>query len=227
MKPSTPSRSLDAAAAFDPTDPHGFHAHDTHGHHIVSLRTLLIVLSWLLVFTILTVFASRFEIWIAQAFKVEVPQSVNVLIAMSIAVIKGLLVVLFFMQLKYDSKLNSIIFAFCLLTVGIFLGFTALDLFSRDAIDRVKKHEIVAGGSGNFNRSEWHYDKDGQWVFGSVQVDSNVSVAEHARVRAREDGHAEHHDESGPAVSTANRSLQMTGLMVFAPKEDHAEPEDH
>ncbi len=219
-----------AKPAFDPLDPHGFHTGDTHGHVIVSLRTLLGVLVALLVLTVLTVFASRFEVFIAEAFQVEVPQSVNVLIAMSIAVIKGLLVVLFFMQLRYDSPLNAMIFAFCLLTMGIFLSFTALDLFTREAVDRIKEGEIVAGGLGNFTREEMVFDEiHGHWVKQKITV-SNTPVYLHAKTRTRPDdgAHGAHHEDEHVLASDANTSIPMKGLLLFAPQShgpgDHSEP---
>ena len=128
-------------------DPHGFHAHDAHkGHVIISGFTLVAVLTVLLFFTILTVFASRGEVWIAETFEIGIPQWVNVAIAMSIAVIKASLVCMYFMQLKYDNKLNTVIFLFCLFAAALFLGLTAIDLGQRDTIYDWKSGSIVPGG---------------------------------------------------------------------------------
>jgi cytochrome c oxidase subunit 4 len=128
-------------------DPH--HVHDEehgHGHVIVSTFTLLNVLAVLLVLTILTVFASRSEVWIAETFDVLIPQWVNVSIAMSIAVVKGSLVCLFFMQLKYDKRLNAAIFLFCLFAAALFLGLTSLDLGQRDTVYEWRAGEVSPGG---------------------------------------------------------------------------------
>lgn len=210
-------------ATFDPTDPHGFHAHDTHGHVILSLRTLLGVLVALMVFTVLTVFASRFEVWIAEAFHVEIPQIVNVAIAMSIAVVKALLVALFFMQLRYDAPLNSMIFAFCILTFGVFLSFTAIDLFGRDAIDPTKQGELVAGGVGNVTRYERVFnEKSGTWERKRITIPSGTAVTAHAKNRSRPGEHHDSHADDHAPLSTASRSIPMTGLMLFAPKDAHA-----
>jgi len=127
-------------------DPHHAEEHHAHGHTIVSTFTLINVLAVLLVLTILTVFASRSEVWIADTFDVLIPQWVNVSIAMSIAVVKGSLVCLFFMQLKYDKRLNAAIFLFCLFAAALFLGLTSLDLGQRATVYEWRAGEVSPGG---------------------------------------------------------------------------------
>lgn len=133
------------AHAIDPMDPHGFQSHD-HGHVVVDWRILIAVLTALLFFTVLTVSAANFEKWIAAEFDVVIPTWINVFVAMSIAVIKASLVCLFFMQLIYDKFLNSIIFLFCLLALGLFLGFSALDLGGRGLVNSFTAGERKPGG---------------------------------------------------------------------------------
>lgn len=128
-------------------DPHGEHE-EHHGHIIVSFWTLTTVLAVLLAFTVLTVACSRGEIWAAQTFKVDIPQWVNISIALSIATIKGILVLLFFMQLKYDNKVNAVIFSACLFCVALFLGFSMIDLDNRGTIYAFKTRQIELGGNG-------------------------------------------------------------------------------
>jgi cytochrome c oxidase subunit 4 len=127
---------------------YGSHGHGSHGHVIVPLFTLRTILLALLFFTLLTVGLSKAEEWLAVTFDFGIPQWVNVVVALSIAVVKTALVVLFFMQLKYDSPLNGMIFIFTLLTVASFLGFTMIDLGGRTTIDRFKGEYIVPGGTG-------------------------------------------------------------------------------
>lgn len=124
------------------------HGHKDHGHTIVSVATLRTVLALLLFFTLLTVGATVVEVWIAETFNVLIPQWVNVFVALSIAAVKTTIVVMFFMQLKYDNPLNTMIFVFTLLTVCFFLGFTALDLGNRGTLDRFKSGQITPGGTG-------------------------------------------------------------------------------
>jgi len=130
------------------SEEYGAHGHKDHGHVIVSLWTLRLVLIALLFFTLLTVGAAQLEELIATLFHVNIPNWMNAGVALSIAVVKTSLVVLFFMQLKYDNPLNGMIFIFTVMTVAFFLGFTTLDLGNRQTIDRFKGRYIVPGGTG-------------------------------------------------------------------------------
>ncbi len=124
------------------------HGHKDHGHVIVPLITLRLILGALLFFTLLTVGAALAEQWLANTFQVLIPQWINVFVAISIATVKTILVVMFFMQLKYDNPMNTAIFIFTVLTVAFFLGFTALDLGNRGTIDRLKSQYVQPGGFG-------------------------------------------------------------------------------
>lgn len=130
----------------DSIDPH--HEEHHHGHVILSTFTLVSVLLALLFFTALTVFASRFEIWFGEVFHVEVANWINIAIVLSIATIKSVMVGMYFMQLKYDHPVNAIIFLFCLFALGLFLGFTMLDLGTRGHVYAYKGVELQAGGQG-------------------------------------------------------------------------------
>ncbi len=138
-----------AEHAYDPKDPHGFHAHDhDHGHVIVSWQTLLAVLVALLILTALTIFQAQFEIHADKTWGWDIPGWVNIVLAMVIATIKGSLVVLFFMQLWYDKGVNTVLFLFTIFAVWLFLMFTMIDLSGRSTIVQWRGGEVVAGGSG-------------------------------------------------------------------------------
>ena len=128
------------------------YSHGHHGHVIVPKRVLLTVLGVLMFFTLLTVGAAQAEQWISHTFDVVIPQWVNVAVALSIATIKSIIVVMFFMQLKYDSPLNSIVMGFTFFAVGLFFFFTMIDLGNRDAIYPYKSGEIQRGGMGINNQ---------------------------------------------------------------------------
>jgi len=97
-------------------------------HHIVPFRTLIIVFASLIGLTLIT--------WLTATY---VDAGVlNVPIAIAIACAKAFLVVLFFMALKYDSKMNALILSTGALFVVIFIAFTALDVFFRDMVDEVE-----------------------------------------------------------------------------------------
>lgn len=137
------------AAAFDEVDPHGQHSHGQHDSHvIIGPKTLLAVLAFLLMFTALTVAFARFEIYIQDAFNIMLPWWVNVIGAMTIASIKSLMVMAYFMQLKYDNPINSVAMLLCVFCLCIFLAFTGLDLFTRGNIYDYKAGPVVAGGTG-------------------------------------------------------------------------------
>ena len=133
-------------------DPHGFHA-GHGGHHISSILCVTSVLVALLAFTMLTVFASRAEMWIAVTFDVVVPQWINVVVALGIAVIKSMLVALYFMHLRHDNPLNAVIFCSCLFVFTLFVGLVMIDLGNRDTIYSWKSGEIIRGGLGGVVRN--------------------------------------------------------------------------
>jgi cytochrome c oxidase subunit 4 len=104
-------------------------AHGSHAaHHHVSPASLYwTVWGGLMVFTVITVLAYKIPLWLNVNLG-----AANVLIAMAIATTKASLVVLFFMGLKYDKKFLSIAFLSSLIFLGLFLGFTLLDINTRE-----------------------------------------------------------------------------------------------
>lgn len=96
--------------------------HDDHGvAHVLPISTLLGVFFALLFLTWLTVSASMFIAARPQFHSFGVP------IAMAIATVKALLVILYFMHLRYDKPLNNIIFFFCFAFFFLFISFTLID----------------------------------------------------------------------------------------------------
>jgi cytochrome c oxidase subunit 4 len=137
------------ATGFDETDPHGQAQHGQHESHVIVgpfiLRTILLIL---LFFTALTVGIAQLEIAVQNWFGIYLPWWVNVVGAMSIATIKSILVMAYFMQLKYDNPINTVAMLFCFFALGLFLLFTGLDLFSRDKIYDFKAGPVISGGTG-------------------------------------------------------------------------------
>lgn len=91
-----------------------------HAHTVVSPKVYAVVFGALLIFTALTVFASGLELGIF-----------NAVVALAIAVIKGTLVVLFFMHIRYSSRL-------VMLTIcsGFFIFLVLISLTLTDYISR-------------------------------------------------------------------------------------------
>jgi caa(3)-type oxidase subunit IV len=221
----------DAEYADYMADPHAFHpehhgagehGHDGEGHHVTSLVLLRVVLGILVFFTIVTVASSRAEIWIADTFDLYIPTLVNVFIAMSIATIKAVFVVAIFMHLKWDNRLNLLVFLFTLMGVGLFIGLTAMDLGHRKEIYDWKAEQIQPGGLGNLTRGE--------------DETISVSMVEHARNRAiQKYGEAEYakkaaekHGDHGDhePMRSPNRTRAMHGLtsglfLTAAPADEH------
>lgn len=140
-----------ASGSFDELDPHGFEkpGHGQHHSHvIVGPFTLRSVLALLMVLTVLTVGQAQAELWFSGAFDIKFPLWVNIVVVMGIATVKALFVMAFFMQLRYDNPLNTIIMCFCFFAMALFLGFTSMDLLTRGRVNDWKEGPVVAGGTG-------------------------------------------------------------------------------
>lgn len=91
-----------------------------HTHTVVPPRVYAGVFGILLCFTALTVFASYFELGVF-----------NAVVALAIAVIKGVLVILFFMHIRYSSKLTKLTVTAGFLTFIVLIAMTLTDYMSR------------------------------------------------------------------------------------------------
>lgn len=206
---------------FDPTDPHGFHADDEHGHVILPQPLLLGVLIVLLGLTLLTVASAQAEVWIMDTFEITLPWWVNIVVALSIAVVKSILVLAIFMQLWFDSRLNSMVLFTCLICVALFMGFTIGDRATRGYIHTGNAEELTLGGNA-FGLS---YDElQGPIVSaeGETIITAGLPVAEVARLRAihttyggdeaafRASKAAKH--KRGDDLPTADRTVLRAGL---------------
>jgi cytochrome c oxidase subunit IV len=95
------------------------HTQNPKAEAAVYLRTLIS----LLILTGITVGASYIHFGSGAA---------NVVVALTIATIKGTLVALFFMHLLHDKPVNGIIAAAGFVFLGLFLMFTLLDFDTRE-----------------------------------------------------------------------------------------------
>jgi cytochrome c oxidase subunit 4 len=90
----------------------------THGHvHVVAPRVLLAVFAGLMVLTLITVGVTYFDFG----------RTVNVWLALGIAVAKAALVALYFMHLRWDSRFNGLVFVASFFFIALFIGITVLD----------------------------------------------------------------------------------------------------
>jgi cytochrome c oxidase subunit 4 len=88
--------------------------------HVVPPRVYLTIFGVLMVLTVITV-AAAFMDW----------GFLNVFIAVTIAVVKATLVILYFMHLRYSSKLTQVIVASGVLWLIIMLVLTLQDYLTR------------------------------------------------------------------------------------------------
>jgi len=94
-------------------------------HHITSDKILLAVAGSLFLLTLLT----------AGVHFLELPQPWSIIAAMTIAVMKGSLVAMFFMGLYWDKRFNSMLLIASLAFFGLLVGYSLLDtLFRRIVI---------------------------------------------------------------------------------------------
>ena len=88
--------------------------HEEHQHHVVSPVVYIVILFGLLIGTAATVWASFLELGIW-----------NPIVALAIATSKAMLVVLFFMGVKYSTKLTKLT---VISGIFIFLGLISMTL---------------------------------------------------------------------------------------------------
>jgi cytochrome c oxidase subunit 4 len=70
----------------------------------------------------------------------------NLVVAMTVAVIKASLVCLFFMHLKYDNKINAVVFLSSLVFLSIFFFLTFADMNTRGKVDPKQGTFVKAHG---------------------------------------------------------------------------------
>lgn len=93
-------------------------------HHISTDKTLLTVGGALFVLTLLT----------AGIHFLYLPQPWSIIAAMVVAISKGLLVLLVFMNLYWDKKFNGLVFAFSFLFLALLVGYSLLDILFRPEV---------------------------------------------------------------------------------------------
>ena len=115
----------------------------THSHHIIPMRTYITIFVLLIGLTFATVFVAKIDLG-----------SMNLIVAMIIAGIKASLVVLFFMHLLYDDKVNLFIFLTAIIFLAVFIIFTLFDTERRADIDPQKAGIIEKNSSIIYDKIE-------------------------------------------------------------------------
>jgi cytochrome c oxidase subunit 4 len=93
-------------------------------HHIVSPTIYFAIFGALMICTVLTVVAAKIDL--NQYFR-----GLNIIVALTIAVFKASLVVLFFMHGKYSPKRTQMVIVASIFWLGIMLFMTMSDYVTR------------------------------------------------------------------------------------------------
>jgi cytochrome c oxidase subunit 4 len=93
-------------------------------HHVIPMSSYIKVFIALLVLTLLTVGVSYRVTGVSLG-------AASAAIAMLIATTKAILVMAIFMHLKYEGKMNRVIFGAAFFFLVVFYFFPALDIFTR------------------------------------------------------------------------------------------------
>lgn len=91
--------------------------------HIVPYRTFLLVLAALLAFTFISIAVTNYDLG-----------PVTVLTALLLATVKTILVLTYFMHLKWDVKMFAILVTAVMLLIGVVMFITFLDYLNRPYI---------------------------------------------------------------------------------------------
>lgn len=94
--------------------------HDPMVHHIIPVRTYLLIFAVLVVLFILTV---------AVAFVDLGP--LNFVVAMTIAITKAVLIILYFMHVRYSSRMTWVFAGAAFIWLALLLSMTMADYISR------------------------------------------------------------------------------------------------
>jgi cytochrome c oxidase subunit IV len=93
--------------------------------HVISVKVYVAIFVTLLVLTALTIQIAFIDLG-----------PLNTVVAMTIAVVKGMLVILFFMHLRYSAQLVKIFVVGGFIWLGILISLTVSDYASRDWIQQ-------------------------------------------------------------------------------------------
>jgi len=114
---------------------HAEHDHEEHVGHIVPVRTLVGTAVALLILTVITVAVAKVDFT-----QYQMPE-MNIIVALAVAVVKGTLVCLFFMHLRWDKPFNAFVLVFALAFVALMIGFSMLDTFEYS--DEVYQYQLT------------------------------------------------------------------------------------
>ena len=114
----------------------GSHGHEEHEHHVLPALTYYKVFGALMALLILTLLVYYFD-----PTHLLPPQFswFGIVVAMTVAVVKAVLVILFFMHVKYSTKMVWIFSSASFVFVGILFLLTMSDYFTRGLLETAGK----------------------------------------------------------------------------------------
>ena len=115
-------------------------------HHIIPLSTYIAVFISLIIMTIITVISSQYDFG-----------SLNIIIALFIATFKSSLVLLFFMHLYYDNKLNAAFLIGSFIFLALFIGLTLIDTNRRQDIYEIEG-QLIKPADIYLDKEEQHIE---------------------------------------------------------------------
>ena len=110
------------------------HADEHHGHYVAPKALLVKIFGALVALTILTVLTGKSDL---------IPGALHVPLALTIATVKVALVVTFFMGLKHDNRINTVIFVLTCFFVLVFLSFTTFEVLNRGDLGNVDRMTVA------------------------------------------------------------------------------------
>ncbi len=105
------------------------HAEEHAGHHVTPLNVYVKIIIALMILTVITVAVAYVDMGI-----------MNAPVAMFVASLKAILVLMYFMGLKYDSKLNLAVFASSIIGLALLIGFSTTDVLARKKQMKFQEH---------------------------------------------------------------------------------------
>ncbi len=118
-----------------------------HHAHVSPFWSMFWVFVILLVLTVLTVWSSNIHELQFGNTLIEFGGTAHIVTAMTIAVVKSVLVAAFFMHLLYDKPMNTVIVGATIFAACLFIGFTLADSATRKIYAPTENTIIMPGGT--------------------------------------------------------------------------------
>lgn len=170
--------------------------HEGEHVHVSPFWPMTLVFAALLILTIITVLTAHY-LYLGNKW--------NLIIALVIACTKATLVFAYFMHLRYDKLMNTVVVASCLFAVILFLGITLLDTGNRNIPNVPDSQFIVPGGVSHYTKNDQggRDRSDPTQKIGIVKKAIDDGIAAHGNP---ESGAGEGHGDAGHAPASGDHA---------------------